>query len=123
MQQFYDKANKFTSLVNGKVFRKSVTPNWFAHQHAQSNIDFQGHANIAFEVLTGGYAQKFDPNQGWQQVTGSKAKATWQRTMTDRVFRIKPAESFFSAMHPPTLRLMLLARSRSDRIVAKRAET
>ena len=50
-----------------------VTPNWFAHQHAQGNIDLKGHASVAFEVLTGGYAQKFDPQQGWQQVTGSKA--------------------------------------------------
>jgi hypothetical protein len=51
-----------------------VTPNWFAHQHAQAEIDFKGHANAAFEILTGGYAQKFDPQQGWQQVTGSKAR-------------------------------------------------
>ncbi|HEX7156162.1 MAG TPA: hypothetical protein VF229_03045, partial [Burkholderiaceae bacterium] len=24
-------------------------------------------------VLTGGYAQKFDPQAGWQQITGSQA--------------------------------------------------
>jgi hypothetical protein len=53
-----------------------VTPNWFAHQHAQSQIDFKNHADQAFEVLSGGYAQKFDPNQGWIQVTGSKAMHT-----------------------------------------------
>jgi hypothetical protein len=51
-----------------------VTPNWFAHQHAQTTIDFKGHATAAFEVLSGGYAQKFDPQQGWQQITGSKAR-------------------------------------------------
>jgi hypothetical protein len=51
-----------------------VTPNWFAHQNAQGSIDFKGHANAAFQILTGGYAQKFDPTQGWQQVTGSKAR-------------------------------------------------
>jgi hypothetical protein len=51
-----------------------ITPNWFAHQYAQGQIDFRGHAQAAFEVLTGGYAQKFDPQQGWQQVTGSKAR-------------------------------------------------
>jgi len=51
-----------------------VTPNWFGHQHAQAQIDFKDHAKIAFEVLSGGYAQKFDPQQGWQQVTGSKAR-------------------------------------------------
>ena len=51
-----------------------VTPNWFGHQHAQNQIDFKGHAAAAFEVLSGGYAQKFDPQLGWQQVTGSTAK-------------------------------------------------
>ena len=50
-----------------------VTPNWFAHQHAQRQIDFKDHSRAAFEILTGGYAQKFDPNQGWVQVTGSMA--------------------------------------------------
>jgi hypothetical protein len=50
-----------------------VTPNWFGHQHSQSEIDFKGHANAAFKVLTGGYAQKFDPHKGWEQVNGSQA--------------------------------------------------
>ena len=51
-----------------------VTPNWFAHQHAQQTIDFKNHCQAAFEILSGGYAQKFDPQAGWQQVTGAKAK-------------------------------------------------
>jgi hypothetical protein len=51
-----------------------ITPNWFAHEHAQGAIDFKGHAHAAFEILTGGYSQKFDPNQGWLQVTGAKAR-------------------------------------------------
>ncbi len=50
-----------------------VTRNCFAHQHSQSKIDFKDHAASAFEVLTGGYAQNYDFNTGWQQVTGSKA--------------------------------------------------
>jgi hypothetical protein len=60
--------------IDGVLVTDFVTPNWFSHQHAQGNIDFRGHSNAAFQVLTGGYAQKFDPNQGWQQVTGSKAR-------------------------------------------------
>jgi len=51
-----------------------VTPNWFAHQDSQSQIDFKGHASAAFAVLSGGYAQKFDAKKGWEQVTGAKAK-------------------------------------------------
>jgi len=53
-----------------------VTPNWFAHQHSQAKIDFQGHAHAAFSVLTGGYAQYFDPHRGWVQITGHKAAAS-----------------------------------------------
>jgi hypothetical protein len=59
--------------IGGVLVTDFVTPNWFGHQHSQAKIDFQGHATSAFEVLTGGYAQKFDPQQGWVQVTGSKA--------------------------------------------------
>ena len=59
--------------IGGVLVTDFVTPNWFAHQHAQSQIDLKNHATAAFEVLSGGYAQKFDPSQGWVQVTGSKA--------------------------------------------------
>jgi len=53
-----------------------ITPNWFAHEHAHGHIDFKSHAHKAFDVLDGGYAQKFDPAQGWVQVTGSMARNT-----------------------------------------------
>jgi len=51
-----------------------VTPSWFGHQYAKAPFDFAGHTKSAFEVLSGGYAQKFDTTAGWVQVTGSKAK-------------------------------------------------
>jgi len=60
--------------IGGILVTDFVTPNWFAHEHAQGPIDFKGHSNEAFQILTGGYAQKFDPQQGWQQITGSKAR-------------------------------------------------
>jgi hypothetical protein len=60
--------------IGGILVTDFVTPNWFGHQHAQTQIDFKGHATTAFEVLSGGYAQKFDPQQGWVQITGSKAR-------------------------------------------------
>jgi hypothetical protein len=59
--------------VGGVMVSDFVTPNWFGHKNAHGSLDFKGHANTAFQVLTGGYAQKFDPNQGWVQVTGAKA--------------------------------------------------
>lgn len=60
--------------IDGILVTDFVTPNWFAHQYSQGKIDLAGHAQSAFEVLSGGYAQKFDPQQGWVQVTGSRAK-------------------------------------------------
>ena len=68
--------DQYAYQIGGILVTDFVTPNWFAHQHAQGNIDLKGHASIAFEVLSGGYAQKFDPQQGWQQVTGSQAMHT-----------------------------------------------
>jgi hypothetical protein len=69
--------------IGGVLVTDFVTPNWFAHEHAQAAIDFKGHANTAFQILTGGYAQKFDPQQGWQQVTGTKAR------LSRRAFAVK----------------------------------
>jgi hypothetical protein len=62
--------------IGGVLVTDFVTPNWFAHQHATSAIDLKGHANAAFQVLTGGYAQKFDAQSGWEQVTGALASKT-----------------------------------------------
>jgi hypothetical protein len=62
--------------IGGVLVTDFVTPNWFAHPHPQKQIDFKGHATAAFQVLAGGYAQKFDPSQGWVQVTGSEAART-----------------------------------------------
>jgi hypothetical protein len=59
--------------IGGILVTDFVTPNWFAHQHAKGAIDLKDHAQAAFEVLTGGYAQKFDPQAGWRQVTGAEA--------------------------------------------------
>jgi len=59
--------------INGVLVTDFVTPNWFGHQFAGDVIDFKMHAETPFEVLTGGYAQKWDPQKGWQQVTGQQA--------------------------------------------------
>jgi len=62
--------------ISGILVSDFVTPNWFGHKNASGAIDLQRHAASAFEVLTGGYAQKFDPKKGWVQVTGAKAALT-----------------------------------------------
>ena len=65
--------DQYGYTIGGILVSDFVTPNWFGHQHATGDIDLQHHARAAFEVLSGGYAQKFDPQKGWQQVTGTKA--------------------------------------------------
>ena len=60
--------------IGGVLVTDFVTPNWFGHQHAVGDVDYRKQARRAFEVLTGGYAQKYDPQSGWQQITGAKAQ-------------------------------------------------
>jgi len=40
----------------------------------------KGHAHATFQVVSGGYAQKYDPKGGWPQVTRAKAMKTSART-------------------------------------------
>jgi hypothetical protein len=68
--------DKYGYSIGSILVTDFVTPNWFGHQHSQDQIDLKGHAHAAFEVLSGGYAQKFDPQAGWQQVTGAEAMRT-----------------------------------------------
>ena len=60
--------------IDGILVTDFITPNWFGHEHPVGDIDFKSRASAAFEVLTGGYAQKWDPQAGWQQITGAKAQ-------------------------------------------------
>jgi hypothetical protein len=62
--------------IGGVRVTDFVTPDWFGHKNAAGPVDLQRHAADAFDVLTGGYAQKFDPKKGWVQVTGAKAALT-----------------------------------------------
>jgi hypothetical protein len=70
------ESDQYGYQINGVLVTDFITPNWFNHQHEQGPIDFQNAGNTPFQVLPGGYAQKFDPNSGWQQVTGSAARRT-----------------------------------------------
>ncbi len=61
--------------VNGILVTDFVTPEWFGFKDAVGAVDFKQHATKAFAVLSGGYAQTFDPKKGWTQVTGTKAES------------------------------------------------
>jgi hypothetical protein len=68
--------DRYGYMIEGTLVTDFVTPNWFAHMNAQAAIDLRGHATAPFQALSGGYAQKFDPGSGWQQVTGQRAMAS-----------------------------------------------
>src|SRR5215467_13671978 len=70
--------------VGGVRVSDFVTPNWFGHKNAAGAIDLQRHTKTAFQVLSGGYAQKFDPQQGWVQVTGAEAARTLRGSQAAR---------------------------------------
>lgn len=65
--------DQYAYRIGNVLVTDFVTPSWFAYEHAQGTIDLKGRARKSFEVLSGGYAQFFDPQKGWQQVTGNKA--------------------------------------------------
>ena len=70
------ESDQYGYPIKGILVTDFVTPAWYGYKHAHGPIDFKGHSHKAFEVLDGGYAQKFDPNGGWVQVTGKKAMMT-----------------------------------------------
>ena len=90
------EADQYGYEIGGVLVTDFITPNWFAHQHAQSDIDLKGHSHAAFEVLTGGYAQKFDPRHGWQQVTGSMAMSFKRATPSHGSRRERRARQYQS---------------------------
>jgi hypothetical protein len=61
--------------IGGVLVTDFITPAWFAFKDATGDLDFQKHAQSAFTVLSGGYAQKFG-KQGWEQVNGEGAKTS-----------------------------------------------
>lgn len=69
------ESDQYGYEIGGVLVTDFITPNWFDHQHAQASIDFRGHAQTPFQVLGGGYAQKWDPHRGWVQITGRMARS------------------------------------------------
>ena len=67
------EADQYGYKIGEILVTDFVTPNWFAHEHPKGPIDFKSHAKKAFDVLSGGYAQYFDAQKGWQQITGNEA--------------------------------------------------
>ena len=78
------EADQYGYEIGGILVTDFVTPNWFGHKNAAGATDLQRHTKTAFQVLSGGYAQKFDPQQGWVQVTGAEAARTLRGSQAAR---------------------------------------
>ena len=50
--------------VEGILVSDFVTPSWFGHPKGTVDFDLGRHTHAAFEVLSGGFAQKFDARSG-----------------------------------------------------------
>jgi hypothetical protein len=70
------ESDQYGYQISGILVTDFVTPAWYGFEHAHGAVDFKNHASRPFQVLSGGYAQKFDPRRGWVQVTGRRAMAT-----------------------------------------------
>ena len=68
--------DQYAYKIDGVLVSDFATPAWFGHANTPvgAPMDLKGHMTTPFSILTGGYAQWFDPAQGWQQMLGSKAK-------------------------------------------------
>ena len=72
------ESDQYSYKIGDVLVTDFITPNWFAHQHANGGIDLKAYVHKAFDILAGGYAQKFEPGHGWVQVNGSAAKSGHQ---------------------------------------------
>jgi hypothetical protein len=68
------EADRYGYRIHGTLVSDFVTPDWFSHDHSTSHVDFAGRASRAFELLSGGYAQRFEGKRGWVQVNGRAAR-------------------------------------------------
>ena len=70
------QGDRYSYEIRGTRVTDFVTPDWFAHTHRGAHVDLRRHAKSAFEVLPGGYAQKYAARRGWVQIHGATTKRT-----------------------------------------------
>jgi len=58
--------------IDGLRLTDFVLPSWYGFEHAARPFDFCRHCTDAFQILPGGYAQRY-ASHGWQQITTREA--------------------------------------------------
>lgn len=53
--------DQYAYKIDGVLVTDFVTPSWFAHKYAGGDFDKGRQVKSIYEILAGGYAQKFDP--------------------------------------------------------------
>ena len=64
------QGDRYSYAINGTPVADFVTPEWFGHAHRGARVDFKRHAKWSFQVLAGGYAQKYETRRGWVHIHG-----------------------------------------------------
>jgi hypothetical protein len=82
--------DEYAYAIDGVLVSDFVTPRWFGHARAPgqrdrssrhpgrregARLDLGEHADTPFQILSGGFAQRFEVRRGWVQVTGERASA------------------------------------------------
>jgi hypothetical protein len=72
------EADRYGYDIGGVLVTDFVTPDWFAHEHGHTQpiLDFKNYVRKPFEILSEGYAQKFEHNRGWIQMNGAQTRAS-----------------------------------------------
>lgn len=65
------EADEFGYEIDGVRVTDFVLPSWFDFKGSSGPYDFKRHCTDAFQVLRGGYAQRYDHRAGWVQVNAT----------------------------------------------------
>lgn len=70
------ESDEFGYSINGVLVSDFVLPRWFGLSTGAKGVyDFCKRVKRPYQILSGGYAQSFDPEYGWQQLSREATKA------------------------------------------------
>jgi hypothetical protein len=69
------EAGRYGYMIGDVQVTNFVTPSWFRHRHAGRNFDLKGHVSEPFQILSEGYARRFDSKSAkWVQIEGAMVR-------------------------------------------------
>ena len=68
------EADEYGYKIDGVLVPDFVLPSWFDFKGSRAPYDFTENCTAAFQVLSGGYAQRYDESQGWVQINARRVE-------------------------------------------------